>query len=46
MNKWDLVTDKQERLKAMRESLKIRLSQVPGVKLVTISALAEKGLDG
>jgi len=45
VNKWDLVTDKQERLKAMRESLKIRLSQVPGVKLVTISALAEKGLD-
>jgi len=46
VNKWDLVTDKQERLKAMRESLKMCLSQVPGVKLVTISALAEKGLDG
>lgn len=46
VNKWDLVTDKQERLKAMREILKMRLSQVPGVKMVTISALAEKGLEG
>lgn len=46
VNKWDLVTDKQERLKAMREALKIKLSQVPGVKMVTISALAEKGLEG
>ncbi|MCH9808592.1 MAG: ribosome biogenesis GTPase Der [Alphaproteobacteria bacterium] len=46
VNKWDLVTDKQERLKALRETLKLRLAQVPGVKMVTISALAEKGMSG
>ncbi|MEQ8825022.1 MAG: ribosome biogenesis GTPase Der [Filomicrobium sp.] len=45
VNKWDLVTDKQDRLKALREMLKDRLAQVPGVKMVTISALAEKGLE-
>lgn len=46
VNKWDLVADKQERLKTIRETLKLRLAQVPGVKMVTISALAEKGMGG
>lgn len=45
VNKWDLVTDKQEQQKVLRETVKERLSQVPGVKLVMISALAERGLD-
>lgn len=45
VNKWDLVTDKQVRLKMLRETVSERLSQVPGVKLVPISALAERGLD-
>lgn len=46
VNKWDLVADKQARLKMLRETLNERLAQVPGVAMVTISALAEKGLDG
>ena len=46
VNKWDVVTEKQAQLKVLREALKERLAQVPGVKLVTISALAEKGLEG
>ena len=45
VNKWDLVIDKQAQLKLLREAVQERLSQVPGVKLVTISALAERGLD-
>lgn len=45
VNKWDLVTDKQAQLKTLRETVNERLSQVPGVKLVMISALAERGLD-
>lgn len=46
VNKWDVVTEKQAQLKVLREALRERLAQVPGVKLVTISALAEKGLEG
>lgn len=45
VNKWDLVTDKQAQMKALRETVNERLAQVPGVKLVMISALAERGLD-
>lgn len=45
VNKWDLVTDKQKRLKELRETLAGRLAQVPGVPLVTLSALAGRGLD-
>ena len=45
VNKWDLVEDKQKRLKELRETLAQRLSQVPGVALVPISALAGRGLD-
>jgi GTP-binding protein len=45
VNKWDLVAEKQKMLKELRESIGYRLSQLPGVPLVTISALAEQGLD-
>jgi GTP-binding protein len=45
VNKWDLVTDKQRALKALRETLGERLAQVPGVPLVTLSALSGRGLD-
>lgn len=45
INKWDLVTDKQAFLKEMRETVAERLAQVPGVRMVPISALAEKNID-
>lgn len=45
INKWDTVSDKQVRLKALREDIAEKLSQVPDVPIVTISALAERGLD-
>lgn len=45
VNKWDLVMDKQRVLKALRQTLAERLAQVPGVPLVTLSALAGQGLD-
>lgn len=45
VNKWDLVSDKQKRLKDIRDDVGERLAQVPGVKVVAISALGEKGLD-
>ena len=45
VNKWDLVTDKQRRLKEIRDEAAERLAQIPGVRVVAISALGEKGLD-
>ena len=45
VNKWDLVGDKQRTLKALRDTLGERLAQVPGVPLVTLSALSGRGLD-
>jgi GTP-binding protein len=45
VNKWDLVADKQKRLKELRATVAESLAQVPGVALVPISALAEAGLD-
>lgn len=45
INKWDTVPDKQIRLKALHEEIGEKLAQVPGVPIVTISALAEQGLD-
>ena len=45
VNKWDLVPDKQRRLKELRETVEDRLAQVQGVSLVAISALAGSGLD-
>jgi GTP-binding protein len=46
VNKWDLVPDKQRQLKDLRETVSEKLAQVPGVSLVTLSALGERGLDG
>jgi GTP-binding protein len=45
VNKWDLVEDKQKTLKELRETLGERLSQVPGVALVPLSALSGRGVD-
>jgi GTP-binding protein len=45
VNKWDLVAEKQRVLKELRETLAERLAQVPGVPLVTLSALSGRGLD-
>ena len=45
VNKWDLVEDKEKTLKELRESLSDRLSQVPGVALVPISALGGRKLE-
>ena len=45
VNKWDLVADKQKKLKELREIADVRLSQVQGVTMVPVSALAERGLD-
>lgn len=45
INKWDLVTDKQKRLKEICDLLEYKLAQVPGVAVVAISALGERGVD-
>jgi GTP-binding protein len=45
VNKWDLVADKQKRLRQLRSLLDERLAQVPGVEMVPLSALAGAGLD-
>ena len=45
VNKWDLVADKQKKLKEFRETADERLAQVAGVPVVAISALAGRGLD-
>lgn len=45
VNKWDLVEDKQKRLKEIRDLVAMSLAQVPGVQVVPVSALGEQGLD-
>ncbi|MGF1650879.1 MAG: ribosome biogenesis GTPase Der [Hyphomicrobiaceae bacterium] len=45
VNKWDLVQDKQARLKEIHRLVTDKLAQVPGVPVITVSALAETGLD-
>ncbi|MET0568381.1 MAG: ribosome biogenesis GTPase Der [Hyphomicrobiaceae bacterium] len=45
VNKWDLVEDKQKMLRELRGDVAERLSQVPGVPLVPISALSGRGID-
>jgi GTP-binding protein len=45
VNKWDLVEAKQRRLQELRRMVAEGLAQVPGVALVPISALGERGLD-
>jgi len=44
INKWDLVRDREERLKVLQEKCQRLLPQVKGVSLVTVSALGGKGL--
>ena len=45
INKWDLVSEKQKALRALKDTVEESLAQVPGVSLVTISARSESGLD-
>jgi GTP-binding protein len=45
VNKWDLVEDKQKRLREIRELVNMSLAQIHGVGVIPVSALAEKGLD-
>ncbi|MGE3831493.1 MAG: ribosome biogenesis GTPase Der [Parvibaculaceae bacterium] len=45
LSKWDLVEDKQKRLKTIKDDLDDVLPEIRGVRLVTVSALREKGLD-
>lgn len=45
INKWDLVEDKQKKLKELRETLAERLAQVQGVILVPLSALSGRGTE-
>ena len=45
VNKWDLVTDRQARLKELREAFDRLLPQLRGAPLVTVSAATGQGLD-
>lgn len=45
INKWDLVEDKQKRLRELRDVASSRIADLPGVPVEPISALSEKGLD-
>jgi GTP-binding protein len=45
VNKWDLVTNKQQQLARLKAVLAERLAQVPGVPLVPVSALSGRGVD-
>ncbi len=45
INKWDLVVEKQKRLKELRETAAERLAQLPGLRVITLSALGERGID-
>lgn len=45
LNKWDLVSDKQQTLRALRETAEDKISDLPGVAIVPISALSERGID-
>ena len=39
INKWDLIPEKQKVLKDIHETVKERLAQMPGLRVVTLSAL-------
>jgi GTP-binding protein len=45
INKWDLVEDKQRRLRELEAVAAETLAQVRGVPIVTVSALSGRGLD-
>ncbi len=45
LNKWDIVTNKQETLSLLKDRLQISLSQLSGVRFVPVSAMTGAGLD-
>ena len=45
INKWDLIVEKQKRLKELHDTVTERLAQMPGLRVVTLSALGERGLE-
>jgi GTPase len=45
VNKWDLETDRQEKLKALLDQFDRALPQLKGAPLVTVSATTGRGLD-
>lgn len=45
LNKWDRIEEKQKVLKELHRKIAEGLAQVPGVAVVPISAVSEKGLD-
>ncbi|PLX39221.1 MAG: ribosome biogenesis GTPase Der [Hyphomicrobiales bacterium] len=45
VNKWDAVTDRQEKLTELREECERLLPQIRGVPLVTVSAKTGQGID-
>ena len=45
VNKWDIETDKQHKLRDLRESFERLLPQLRGAPLVTVSARTGRGLD-
>ncbi len=45
VNKWDIETDKSNKIKLLREEFERLLPQLRGAPLVTVSALSGKGLD-
>jgi GTPase len=45
VNKWDLITEKQKALKNLHELMGFTMTEVAGMKIVTLSALAGRGLD-
>ena len=45
VNKWDVETEKQQKLRDLRESFERLLPQLRGAPLVTVSAKTGKGLD-
>jgi len=45
INKWDLVADKREKLKDLRDALETGVTQLAGVAAVTLSAKTGAGID-
>ena len=45
VNKWDIEEDKQEKLRALKESFERLLPQLRGAPLITVSAKTGRGLD-
>ena len=45
INKWDLVADKREKLKDLRDALETGVAQLAGVAAVTLSAKTGAGID-